>query len=482
MIIDLNNYLRKEHLMNLLDSARQTQGSRKHLKPIALYGAISLLVAMGLTGCGGGGGTGSGSGIAGITGTTGNQADITFLTNYMRDNYLWLDNRKSIDLTTLKTPEEALEALRVPQDKFSNIGNAAEFNSLFDEGTLTAFGIRFRNVDNIELVLLDVQLNSPAAAAGLKRGDRITAIEGSTIAQLSQSNALDAAFGPVEVGVAKTFSVIALGKTTASNIRLVKSNFSVNFVPVKNTFTVTPTSGPAAKTSYITFNQFTRPGANQWAEAIQAAANSGATQLVLDLRFNGGGYLDVVTDFVSALVPSGNANKVYLTSEFNAANSFRNISYRINSNANAGRFTKVAILTSKQTCSASEALMVALEPYVQTSNLVTVGQTTCGKPVSFSPFQRNGKIYNIVNARYKNAAGKTDFFEGLAPKCEVIDDPSKALGSEQENLLGTALSYFKNGTCPAIASATAAEKSAKTESFGAGKLAPIGVQGLTEIY
>ena len=99
-------------------------------------------------------------------------------------------------------------------------------------------------------------------------------------------------------------------------------------------------------------------------------------------------------------------------------------------------------------------------------NVVTIGEDTCGKPVGQQPEQLCDKVTFAINFETVNAEGEGQYYDGLAPTCEVEDQIIADWGSEQDPLTGAAYSYIETGSCPATASASAeTKKSAQQRSF-----------------
>jgi carboxyl-terminal processing protease len=403
-----------------------------------------------LTGCGAGVGSSTKLDSAVTT-----KDEISYLSTYMNQWYLWYKELPSVDLNTFTTVEAALKALKVPQDKFSAISSTEESQALFVDGKLLAFGLTYKLDNNQSLKVRFVQPNSPALAAGLLRGDSITAVNGESIATLVADNRFESVFGPQEAGITRTFAVTR-GATTL-NITIAKAWFDVNSTPVARTITVG--TGVSDKVGYVLFNQFTNPALAQWRSALQTVKGAGATKVIVDLRFNGGGLVSVSAASTAGLAPSSAAGKVFAKLAFNDKNSGANSTSVFTSEAAAGTFNEVIFLTSPSTCSAAEEMIVGLQPYLPAAKVTLIGQTTCGKPVGFTAPDYNGKRYNIVSFRSSNAAGKTDYFDGLVPACGAIDDFIQPIGADDESMLAVALAFVKNGTCPAVAN------TAQTKSF-----------------
>jgi hypothetical protein len=106
---------------------------------------------------------------------------------------------------------------------------------------------------------------------------------------------------------------------------------------------------------------------------------------------------------------------------------------------------RVFVLTSADTCSATEAVINGLRGAGVTVHLI--GETTCGKPYGFFPRDNCGTTYFAIQFQGVNHLGFGDYADGLAPTCTVADDFSRPLGDPSENQLEVALGYIASGRC-----------------------------------
>jgi C-terminal processing protease CtpA/Prc len=173
---------------------------------------------------------------------------------------------------------------------------------------------------------------------------------------------------------------------------------------------------------------------------------AGVQDVVIDLRYNAGGL--VQDGEILASYPAGPATdgKVYENLYFNANLSFDNDSYyTFDHYGNALGLSRVYVLTGPRTCSAAEQLVNGLTPYV---SVITVGDTTCGKPVGATPVSNCGTTYSVMTFQVANANSEGQYFSGLGPTCSVAENFSKALGATDEPLLAAATAHADSGTCP----------------------------------
>lgn len=418
----------------------------RFLRP-ALIGAVSLF----LSACGG----------------SDDDDEVTFTVNYMKSEYLWADQLPAnINPSDYTSAADVLAKLRVPQDKFSNIADAQQTTNFF-AGRLIGFGFNFQyEGDNIRLYL--VQPNSPAAAAGLRRGDVITQIEDKSPAQWQAEEKIDEAFGPSEIGVQRTFVVNRTDGSTFTKT-VTKGQYELAYVPASGVFTQDDRT-----IGYINFYSFSDVGEAPWNDTISSLAAQGAQDLIVDLRFNGGGLISTAARIGSALGTSSMDNRIMTSLTFNSQNARNNRTFYFDAHPQAGTFENLVWLTGAGTCSASEAMIQGLKPF-RTS--VRIGEATCGKPYGFTPPTRNNKVFNITSFRLSNADGETDYVDGLAPDCTVIDTGLGQLGQSDEVLTAAALTYLSTGSCP-VGSSDTNTKSANRNS----QMELRGIQNFSNLY
>jgi carboxyl-terminal processing protease len=431
---------------------RPNQPRQQHIATIVM----ALSAAFVISGCGGPGAganpfpTAAASSNANQTTAPNSNAkglanpEVTALADYMTDWYLWYNEIPQVDLSQFSSAETALEALIVKQDKFSYIGSKSESVAFYDEGQLLAFGISTEMKSDAEILVRYVQPNSPALTAGMQRGDIITAIDNVPVATLTAENRVGEAFGPQEAGVVRTFQVVRAGSTL--DIAVTKNRFAIDSAPIAKTFDTV-----GGKTGYVVYNQFTNPSLGQWQTAAEKVKSEGASKIIVDLRLNGGGLVDIGARIAGSLTPASAASKRFTLIEFNDKHTVENEEIPVVANTLAGSFQEVIFLTSPGTCSASEGLIVGIRPYLDASKVTVIGETTCGKPVGFTAPFYNDKTFNVLSFRGRNADGYSDYFDGLSPTCNVIDVANADLGNANENVLAAALNYLNTGACAAVA-------------------------------
>jgi carboxyl-terminal processing protease len=390
-------------------------------------------------------GCGSGSGsllpeLPGITTPITSESEPQALKSYMQDYYLWYKELANVDVSGLKTAEEALEKLAIkPKDRFSYIDTQANQNAFFEEGQ--AVGAGFGMVEkNNQTFINYVRPGSPAETAGLKRADRIITANGTAITTPASA---DVPIGPREAGVKLDMTVERAGQTV--NLTMVKAKYPIVTVSDSKVIDV-----GGRKVGYLYFFAFIRRTADDWTTTVNQLKAQGAQDLIVDLRHNGGGYLDTAGQISGSLrTTAQNGSEPLTTLTFNDKHSRDNSTTFISTNSSTPRFGKVIFLTTAASCSASEALINGLAPFQPT---VIIGTTTCGKPVGFTPREYGStKVFSIVTFELVNRDKSGNYFDGLKPTCTVDEVLTGSFGDPTEPLLAAASTYLRSGSCPLAA-------------------------------
>ena len=402
------------------------------------------------------------------TSTSENQTVNDWILDNMKDLYYWNDKIPANPDKTLNPSDffdsilNKYDATTNPTgDRFSWIQESAQELEASLSGETTTTGmeydlyLRSTGSDDVIAQVLYVLPDSPAQKAGLKRGDIISKVNGQTITRTNFSDLLYSGATTFNFGLA-TVSGQSIVDTDQSR-SVTATVYQENPVFLDSTYTI------GGKTiGYLVYNQFV-PGANgsqanEYDAQLDAIFNDfkakGVNELVLDLRYNPGGYTSSSANLASLIGKGINSSKLYFREEWNATitpalrkeygDSFF-IQNFVDKSQNIGNnLSRVFVLTTDHTASASELIINGLRPYM---NVVTIGTTTYGKNVgSITITDDTGKIkWGMQPIVFKsfNSAGQSDYSTGFTPTVEV-EEPINLLplGDTREAFLATAISQI----------------------------------------
>jgi len=344
------------------------------------------------------------------------------------------------------------------------------------EGVGYDFGLALSSVTATDIRIRYVNPNSPADKAGLTRGDRIVSINNRTSRADSQTEV-----NFINNALESSSITLKIEKTSGSIATHQLNKISYTSSPVMKTSVI---ENGGKKIGYIVFARFSNLSNSQTAldNAFKTFASAGITDLVVDLRYNGGGYVTTAEYLANLIAPASTNGKVMYTEHYNTTmqadkatilknqpiydNSNKLISYSSGVNGkfatyadvdysvsgNTYKFSKkgslenlgtVCFIVSGSTASASELTLNALKPYMKVK---LVGSTTYGKPVGFFGINIDGYTVYMSNFQSKNANGEGDYFSGISVDISATDDVTRDLGDTQEVCLSKAIAYITSGT------------------------------------
>ena len=368
-----------------------------------------------------------------------------YVRDVMNDLYLWYADMPRLDPTSFGSPEEYLEAVRVrPLDTtFSYITSRAANDAFFSESQFIGFGLSTA-INDLEMLVTQVFPESAASEAGLSRGARIVAIGGQEVAALISSGEIGSAFGPSEIGV-ETDIVFVSQDGTRHEAHMVKGLVTIPTVSLTRVYNVR-----GRRIGYIFFRNFVQPSFEALDSAFAELAAERVDDLVLDLRYNGGGLVSVAQHLASYIGGQRTEGLVFAEYFHNDRNTFRNRTLRFDSKPAQLRLERLIVVTTRGSASASELVINALRPFMP---VVVIGGTTYGKPVGQYGIPFCDLLLAPVSFALRNADGQGDFFDGFAPDCPAPDDANHQLGDPQEGSLKEALTFAATGACSAPAAA-----------------------------
>ncbi|HSG50675.1 MAG TPA: S41 family peptidase, partial [Rheinheimera sp.] len=195
-------------------------------------------------------------------------------------------------------------------------------------------------------------------------------------------------------------------------------------------------------------------------QAFAEFAAQGVNELVLDLRYNGGGLIRVANQLSTQIAQNAVQNQIFVKYQYNDKNTAKNTTTRfsLGQGQTVLNLDRVFVLTTDGTCSASEMVINSLSPFV---DVVQVGSRTCGKPVGMQPDAIGSYVLFAINFQTVNALDQGDYFDGLAPTCAVADTIVGDWGVSNDPLYAEARQYITSGQCSDVAVSSASVKAPK---------------------
>ena len=467
---------------------------------LAAFSALSVLT-LALAGCGGGGGGGAsvtpgeGDTVAlssslknvcvaprsGMDPATGqlftDQAgtvaqEKSWVRAYLDETYLWFDEIPvSVSADSYATPQAYFDALRTPaltasgrpKDRFHFRYDTPAWQALSQSGAAAGYGFELVVVKTTpprDIRVAYTEPGTPATAAGIARGAKILFVDGADAINGASVAVLNAGLYPSRSDETHSFTVLDVnGSQRAVSL----TSKTIVRTPVQNVKVI---DTPPGLTGYLLFNDHVATSEGQLIAAITQLKTAGITDLVIDVRYNGGGYLAIASQLAYMVAtPAATTGTVFERLLFNRKNPFgltaqeavtpfyaasRGLSTTSGQALPQLGLSRVTLLTGPGTCSASESIINGLRGVNIRVDLM--GETTCGKPYGFLPQDNCGTTYFAIQFQGVNNQGVGDYADGLAPTCQVADDFGQALGDPLEKRLAAALSYRSTGVCPAASS------------------------------
>ena len=421
--------------------------------------AASLLAACGARD----GATGGGASADGGSCELGDQQ--AWVERNMNDYYLFYDRVPTVRRADYPSSDALLDALRVPPDTFSFITDAARSTALFEEGKLVGYGWHLDRRDDGALILTLIDKGSPLDLAGARRGELVRTINGVDERTLTGAQAGEA------LGTGEQLRTVRLGLEAADGTRreieVTRARYTVLGVQQLDVV-----EQGALRVGYLNFLSFIEPARAELDRAFATLAEERVDELVLDLRFNGGGRVDVAKELASRIGGAGVQGRDFTRFRFNdkaPGVPIDGVPLPFVPLVDSLDLARIYVLTGPGTCSASEMVINGLAPFVE---VITIGQPTCGKPFGFRGLERCDEAMFAVEFEFVNDAGVGGYVNGLAPDCPVTPDDVNPLGTAAESLFGAALRHIDTATCPAMLAGGAALRDARLRASDAPGGAP----------
>ena len=392
--------------------------------------------------------------------------------DYMNEWYFWYRISPRPDPAPYSDAESYFNALIytggtapfLQADRFSGSQTTESFNRFFGDGASLGYGLSVAGLElagdgSKPLYVRYVEPQSPAATGGVQRGDRVISINGRSAAELIVADDFSALTAQ-QAGDSVTLVLRRAGLDRNVTLRAEVFNLS----PVTGTTVITTTGG--RRIGYVGVKDMISQALAPLETAFARFKAEGVQDVVLDLRYNGGGLVSTGGTLASYVAGSRGSGLNYATLLYNdkrAASNNQNFPFSNLSSALG--LPRAFVLMGRRTCSASEQLINGLRG--ANIEVVAVGETTCGKPVGFLPSSACGRTYSVVNFESVNHRNEGRYFDGLAPVCVVSEDFTAAQGGASDPLMSAAKLAADPGFCPAVSAERAFPLAARAGRQGA---------------
>ena len=362
---------------------------------------------------------------------------------------------------------------------FTYLTSIAEENAYYNSGASAGFGFRLgADTAARRIAVIESFEGAPALAAGIDRGTEILAI-GTSVANLRTVNAIiaaegtagvTAALGPDTVGTSRVLRVSDAGGTR--DVTVAKSDFELT--PVSSRYGAKVINDGGRKVGYVNLRTFINTADPALRSAFAGFRAQGITEIIVDLRYNGGGLVSIAELMGDLLGGNRSTSEVfdYITfrPEKSAESSTRNFAPQPQSVSP----TRIAFIGSGGTASASELVINAFTPFLHTRSAL-IGTNTYGKPVGQIAIDRAAcdDRLRVIAFATQNAARQGAYFDGLAPfmeaSCQAGDDIGHQLGDPLEASTRSALDFLAGRSCSAITSSAQRSQAARAAPVAASR-------------
>jgi C-terminal processing protease CtpA/Prc len=451
-------------------------------------GRIGLMLSVTalLSACGGGGGGGTPTptppiGVAPTpspspapSSTCSLRARQDWVAAQMREWYLFPETLPAnLDPSPFGTVDAFLDALTATarsqrRDRFfTYLTSIKEENAFYQAGASAGFGVRFSyDSGNRRLFVSEAFEGAPALAAGIDRGDEILAIGTSeaTLRNVSEifatggAEAVNSALGPSTAGTARTLRVANASGTRV--VTVTKAEYSIT--PVSSRYGARIIEDGGKRVGYVNMRTFISTADPALRQAFANFRAQGITEVIVDLRYNGGGLTSIAEVMGDLLGGNRSTSDVFSHTTFRPEKASNNETRNFRPQPQSISSTKIAFIGTTSSASASELVINSFIPYLR-GNAALIGTNTYGKPVGQIALDRSqcDDRLRVIAFKTENAQRQGEYYDGLASKveasCQAGDDLTRQLGDPQEASTRQALDFLAGRSCTRISTGISAQ-------------------------
>ncbi|MBK1439007.1 hypothetical protein JHJ32_03315 [Parapedobacter sp. ISTM3] len=404
---------------------------------------------------------------------------------YTYQFYLWQDALPDwfadVRANTIRynSADAVLEALKGyardnhgnPYDRFSFLDRWGTINAEVQQGLAGSFGIDVRYHDENSLYVKKVDIGSPAYAMGIRRGWQILQINGNSDLSLASMERDNLAF--LFNALDGTHISLSLRKPDGGevSVNLNRGNYQLQPILAHQVY-----DAGSKKVGYFAFDIFISTlnargnptyVKGQLDQLMAEFEESGIRELIVDLRYNGGGAVITAEYLSNLLAPAAVGHQLMYSNQTNdgldaflraegVSLDFSPVHFN---KPNALNLERIYFLVTEGTASASELLINNLKPYM---DVKLIGEhATYGKPVGYFNWNILGVDLYAVSYQTFNAMGEGDYFSGMPVDKLIYDDLTRDFGDPAEDMIAEALYYATNNRFSSnVASTQSSERTA----------------------
>jgi C-terminal processing protease CtpA/Prc len=443
------------------------------------FGTALALIAL-LGGCGGGGGsTGGAPNPPPIAGTPPPPPPATTAGCGLRERQDWaasvLDEwylfpetlptaRNPGSFSSVEAYIDQLTATARAQGKdryFTYLTSIKEENAYYSSGSSAGLGVRLSyDTPGRRVFVEEAFEGAPALNAGIDRGTEILAIGTAgnlrTVTDIIAAEGaagITKALGPGEAGVTRVLRISNSAGTR--DVTVTKAEYEL--LPVSTRYGAKVLTDGGKKVGYVNLRTFISTADPALRDAFAKFKAEGVTEVIVDLRYNGGGLVRIAELMSDLLGGNRSPSDVQSYTAFRASKSQNDETRFFQPQPQSISAMKIAFIGTGSSASASELVMNAFIPYLG-ANAALVGTNTYGKPVGQIAIDRTAcdDRLRVIAFATQNKNRQGDYYQGLASKfqatCQATDDISKPLGDPQEASIARALDFLAGRACTPISS------------------------------
>lgn len=342
---------------------------------------------------------------------------------------------------------------------FTYVTSIAEENAFFQSGSTAGFGFRLTLDGPGRLLITEAFEGAPALAAGIDRGAEIVAIGTSANNLRNVSDilsgqgvaGLESALGPDTPGTTRVFRIRDAAGTR--EVSVAKANFDI--APVSSRYGARIIEDGGKRVGYVNLRTFIGTADPALRSAFASFRSAGITEVIVDLRYNGGGLVSIAELMGDLLGRDRSTSEVFSFTTFRPEKSAENDTRFFRPQSQSIAPTRVAFIGTGGTASASELVINSFVPYLRERGAL-IGTNTFGKPVGQIALDRAqcDDRLRVVAFATQNAERRGDYYSGLAgtvgASCQAPDDLTRQLGDPQEGSTRQALDFLAGRSCTPI--------------------------------